>query len=134
MSLLDLLKTDIAHKGGDIVKSASGDLDTVSSLANYKLALFHRLITTPGAYVHRPQYGVGIELYQNGLASFSKQQELASKIKEQFMEDPRTESVKSVAVLANDSQPALTIIRVSVKPVGYSEVTMSFIPFAGDIA
>lgn len=133
-NIVDAFYTDIAHTQGDFVKTSNGDLGTVSGLANYKLALFHRLITTPGDYVHRPTYGVGILRYQNGLSSFAKQQELATKIKEQFLLDPRTQSVSSVSIANSDENPQLTVVRVSVKPIGYSELALAFIPFAGDIA
>jgi phage baseplate assembly protein W len=130
MSLIDAFKTDIAHVG-DLVKTPSGDLGTISGLANLKEALFHRLMTVPGTLVHRPTYGVGIPLYQGRLSSFSVQQRLASLIQEQFKQDPRVEDVKSTSVQSEDLNPQMTIITVVVNPVGYSEVALKFTPFVG---
>lgn len=128
MSTTDALKTDISHSG-DMARNSSGDLATVSGLANYKLALFHRLVTIPGSLAHRPEYGVGVGLYQNGLSSFTKQQKLASKIIEQYKKDPRTQSITKVSILANDDDPQLTRIQVVVVPVGYTEQSIEYTPF-----
>jgi len=128
MAITDALKTDISHIG-DMARTSSGDLATLSGLDNYKRALFHRLMTVPGTLVHRPLYGVGVGLFQNGLSSFVRQQKLASLIVAQFMQDPRTKSVTKVAVLANDENPQLTKIQVVVVPLGYDEQIINWTPF-----
>lgn len=114
---------------GDLVRAPTGDIATIQGLANYKNALFHRLITTPGSLVHRPGYGVGILEWQNSLSSFANQQALAQKITDQFMQDPRTESVTGVSIVTNDSDPRQTVVAVRVVPKGYTEQAMKFTPF-----
>lgn len=128
MAITDALKNDISLSG-DMARTSSGDLATIAGLENFKLALFHRLMTIPGTLVHRPLYGVGVGLFQNGLSSFVRQQKLASLIVDQFMKDPRTKSVNRVAVIANDDNPQLTQIQVSVIPIGYDEQTITYTPF-----
>lgn len=128
LSVNDALKTDISLMG-DMRNTAGGDLQTVSGLANYKQALFHRLVTVPGSLAHRPTYGVGVGLFQNGISSFAKQQKLATRIIDQFKQDPRTASITSVSIEANDDQPDLTVIKVLVIPVGFTETQMTFTPF-----
>lgn len=128
MNINDALKNDIAHVG-DMVLTPGGDLGQISGLANLKRALFHRLITVPGTLVHRPTYGVGVGLYQNGLSSFSKQAELATRISDQFAQDARVLSVTSVSVVLNPDSPQLTMISVFVTPIGYTEQQMTFTPF-----
>lgn len=130
LSVNDALKTDLFLRG-DMKNTAGGDLQTVSGLANFKQALFHRLVTVPGSLAHRPTYGVGVGLFQNGISSFSKQQKLATLIIDQFKKDPRTASITSVSIEANDDQPDLTQIKVLVIPVGYTEQQMTFTPFSG---
>lgn len=128
---MDAYKVDFAHSG-DFVKSPSGDIDWVSGLANLKQALFHRLITVPGTLVHRPTYGVGLPLYQNNISSFMTQQKLASLIEEQFLQDPRVSKVLAVGFIVDDVNSATVTIRMSIKPVGYSDgVEMIFTPFGG---
>ncbi len=130
MSATDAFKTDLSFVG-DLQKSPSGDLATVTGIANLKQALFQRLITVPGTLVHRPTYGCGVPLFSGRLSSFSVQQRLAAIIQEQFKQDPRVEDVKSVSITANDTEPQLTLVRVFVKPVGYSERYLEFTPFLG---
>lgn len=128
LSIVDILKTDIAHVG-DLVRNARGDLDKISGLANLKNALFHRLITQPGSLVHRPTYGCGLPGFQNGLSSFWIQQKLGSIIVEQFEQDPRVAKVTGVNIFAEDNTPRTTRISVFVVPVGYTETQMIFTPF-----
>jgi len=124
----EFLGTDIAH-ASDLVVSASGDLSTITGLANVKMALFHRLITNPGALAHRPEYGVGIKNYQNAINTLASQQQIAARIQEQFELDPRVEGVKGVAVDYDELNPSLVKFTVRVKIVGYGETAMTFTPF-----
>lgn len=134
MNITDALGTDIAHRG-DFLRTSGGDLQTIEGLANLKQALFHRLVTVPGSLAHRPTYGVGLPMYQNGLSSFGIQQKLAARIREQFAEDPRVEEVSSISINSTDADPSLTILAVSVKVIGYSDpVDMKFTPFGGGLS
>ena len=128
MNITEALKIDIAHVG-DLVRTSGGDIGRISGLANYKNALFHRLITVPGSLVHRPNYGVGLPMYQNSPMSFGIQQTLAAKIREQFLRDPRTEAVSSISISNDTDIPGQILIRVFVKPIGYTEQEMIFTPF-----
>jgi phage baseplate assembly protein W len=125
---------DIAHVNGDMVRTASGDLDRISGLANLQIALFHRLVTVPGSHVFRPSYGVGIGAYQNGPMTFAVQQKIASLIVEQFSLDPRVLSVNSVEIDVADDRPDFMTIIVRLTPVGYTEQAMTFAPFSQGIA
>jgi len=89
---------DLKHDG-DFSAKKNGDIRLISGLDNLKQALYHRLVTVPGALVHRPEYGVGIQNWQNDIASIERQRELAKRIKEQFELDERVVQVKSVQVL-----------------------------------
>lgn len=129
-NLTDSLKTDISLLG-DMAISSSGDLATVSGLANIQQALWHRLITIPGALVHKPTYGVGIGLFQNDVASFANQQKIATAIQEQFAQDPRVQSVDAVSFQVDDLSPEMTVVSVTITIAGYTEQVMNFTPFAG---
>lgn len=124
----EVLGTDIAFKG-DFVTSATGDIDKITGLENMKQALFHRLVTSPGTIIHRPNYGIGIKDYQNSPSTIAAQQKLALKIKDQFLQDPRVEDVTSVRVNFNAAKPEMTEIVVRVKLQGYDESAMAFVPF-----
>lgn len=129
MALLDeLMGTDFAHKR-DYLATATKDFDRITGLENYKNALFHRLVTVKGTLIHRPDYGVGIQLFQNAPASLGNDRKIASLIQEEFMKDPRTESVISVSIDRDSDRPEKTVIVVRVKPIGYDEAQLEFIPF-----
>lgn len=119
---------DLAHKK-DLKKSNDGDLDTVTSLNNLSQALYHRLITQPGALVHRPDYGVGLKSFLNALNSLDNQRRLAARIDEQFRRDFRIESVSGVKITVDDEKPEIVKIFVRVKAIGYDEVELLFKPF-----
>jgi phage baseplate assembly protein W len=127
-TLTDLIGVDIAHKS-DFLLSADGDLDTISGLDNIKIALFHRLITSPGSLIHRPTYGVGIQDFQNAVNSIANQREIANRIQEQYEQDPRVEAVTGVRIDNDDLTPEKVVLLVKVKVRGYDEVEMEFIPF-----
>lgn len=127
-SIEETLKTDLVH-AGDLMKTATGDLDVLSGLDNVKSALMHRLITEPGTLVYRPDYGVGIKGFQNAPNSLSMQRQLALRISEQFTKDPRVESVLGVGVRSEDATPQTVTIVVRVKIVGYGESELKFTPF-----
>jgi hypothetical protein len=127
-NLEEFLGTDIAFKG-DFLRTATGDLDTISGLESVKNALFHRLITTPGTLIHRPDFGVGIKDFQNAPATLDSQRQLALRIKEQFELDPRVEEVIGVRMNVADLTPDKITVTVRVKIRGYDEEAMEFIPF-----
>lgn len=127
----DFLKTDFAFKS-DFVVTPTGDLELLSGLENLKDALFRRLVTTPGALIHRPEYGVGLKNYQNAINGIENQRRLAGTIKEQFEQDPRVEKVTGVSFNVDDNKPDTIKVNCSVSVVGYGETGFSFIAF-GDV-
>lgn len=99
----DFYKVDLYHNG-DFVPAPNGDFSLAKGLTNLRQALLHRLITVPGSLVHRPLYGVGVQLWLNDVGSIGRQRELANAIKEQFEQDPRVEELTGIQVtnLQND--------------------------------
>lgn len=109
--------------------AVNGDLETVDGLENYKQALIHRWITTPGDYAARPGYGAGLRLFQNMAMTVGNQVALAKAIEEQTLLDPRTEKVLGVQIALSDTDPSKFRIRVRVKPLGYEEYGINYSPF-----
>lgn len=129
MTTLDeFYQKDIAFDG-DFLRTATGDIDTISGLKNLKQAIFHRIITVPGSLVFRPDYGVGLKSYLNSPLSIALQTELALRIQEQLRLDPRIEDVEGVSFRSNPREPELTVLVVRVKPRGYDETSFEFLPF-----
>jgi phage baseplate assembly protein W len=128
-SLDELLLTDIKHSSDFMQASGSGDISLVSGLDNVTDALLRRLVTEPGAFIHRPEYGVGIKRFQNAPGTLATKRELATRITKNFESDPRVESVLGVTVINDDYTPEKFTIIVRVKIIGYGERAMTFTPF-----
>lgn len=130
----DAMKIDLRHNKGDFESNVTGDLSRITGLENLKQALMHRLLTVQGTLAHRPDYGVGVKLWQNALTSLEKKRELATRIDEQFRRDPRVNSVSSVRFVVSDTEPDKFFIFVKYSAIGYNDLEDSFDPFElGDI-
>lgn len=127
-TLEEVIGTDIAHKS-DYLRSATGDLDTITGLENMKWALFHRMVTATGELLHRPGYGVGIQDFRNAPSTIETQRQIALRIKSQFELDPRVQSVNGVSFQSTDTEPEKLVIIVRVTIKGYDELTARFMPF-----
>lgn len=121
-------KRDIAHNK-DLLLADNGDLQFVEGVENVRQALLRRLITTPGALVHRPDYGVGVKDFQNAPGTLDNQRDLALRIKEQFELDFRVEEVLGMRFDVQDDFPEKTTIFVKFNLVGFGEVELDLIPF-----
>jgi phage baseplate assembly protein W len=124
----EILLRDILHDG-DFRETANGDLQTISGLQNLYQALFHRLITSPGTLIHRPEYGVGIKDFQNAPASLQNQTTLANRIREQFERESRIERITGFQFDVDDERPELTTITIKARIRGYGEIDLGFQPF-----
>jgi phage baseplate assembly protein W len=118
---------------GEFGVTNTGDIALNRGLSNLKQAIFHRLITAPGSLVHRPDYGIGIKLYQGKISSLGVQRDLAMRIKDQLELDPRVTEVTGVRfdVSENNSSEFIVVIRATV--LGYDELNESFNPFEAQL-
>jgi hypothetical protein len=127
----ELLLKDIEHLSD--IQIQNNGFKTIDGIANLKLALLHRLVTKPGSLAHRPDYGVGINDFQNAVNTIDNQRLIATRIVENFKRDPRVESVESVAIIPN-SDPSMVKIHVKVIAVGRQEaIEAKFVPFSEGI-
>ena len=113
------------------MRAANGDLDVIDGVANLKEALTRRLLTTPGSLVHRPTYGVGIKDYHNAVGDLENQRTLALRVKEQFEQDDRVDSVEGLRFDILDERPNELRIFIKVNIRGFREVEFDFVPFGG---
>lgn len=126
----DFFLRDLEHKS-DYVPAPNGDFQIIKSIYNLKQQLFHRLITVPGSIVHRPTYGVGVQLWQGIISSSANQQRLAAKIKEQFELDFRVKQVTGVRIEEKGNGLFIVTYRAEAKGYGAFEDTVA--PF-GDLS
>lgn len=117
----DVYKTDLNFE-----VTAKGDIDRISGLLNLKKALYHRLITTKGSLIGRPDYGVGIKNYLNAVNSQSTQRKLANAIQEEFEKDERVSKVLGVNIKKDISQPDVVSVSVRVLATVSGEELFNF--------
>lgn len=125
MLIDEFYRRDIAHVG-DFVRTPTGDLATIAGVENVRRALLRRLLTTKGSLVHRPDYGVGIKSFQNGIADSAQKIRLAVILKEQFERDERVEEVLGLTVGVDVEQPEVIRIKTKVKLIGLGEQFFAF--------
>ena len=127
-NLEDNLLIDLFFNG-DFGITKTGDLQEIRGKANLNQALFHRLVTVPGALVHRPDYGVGVKLFQGAISSLENQRDLALRIQDQFQQEDRVDSVTGVSFTPDEAQPDLFIVLVKYNAVAFGEIVDLFDPF-----
>jgi phage baseplate assembly protein W len=93
----DLLGEDLFFDG-ELKLAAKGDYRTIAGEENYRRGILRRLITTPGTYRLRPDYGAGLGDAVKGKLTKGTLDALTARIREQVAADRRTEKVISVTV------------------------------------
>lgn len=78
--------------------TGKGDWLTVEGEENLRRAILRRLMTAPGAYRVKPQYGVGVDTYVKKPYTRAVQDELTSRIRSQVAQDRRVDKVLQVTV------------------------------------
>ncbi len=86
------LGKDVAFDS-DYHRGANGDWQTLTGVALIRQAVFHRLITTPGEFAARPEYGVGVEEFLKEEMTDAKLAELTTRIRTQLLLDRRISRV-----------------------------------------
>ena len=123
------LLIDLKHDG-DFSPSKTGDLETISGRSNLRQAILNRLVTVKGSLIHRPEYGVGLKLFQGVLGTLEKQRELTLLINSQLLEDTRIESVDSVKFLQDtDFRTGTFSVKVKITATGIGEIEETISPF-----
>lgn len=110
---IDLFGVDILFDD-DVIVTASGDYATVEGSAALKQAIRTRLITTPGEYAIRPDYGCGIALWVKKRMTKAERDNLRQTIIENLSQEERIQKVEEVLVESLTSDNT-TGIKVSVR-------------------
>ena len=114
----DVATPDPESEQASYVVNAAGDWTTVTGLAALKQSLFRRLITNPGEWQTKPNYGVGARQYIKARNTEATRTELASRIKSQFALDKRVKTVDTAVMSRlDDGSPGIKV-SVTVTPVG----------------
>jgi phage baseplate assembly protein W len=93
---LDLART--SGDGHDRVVTPGGDWKLTSGDEALRQSLIRRLLTDPGEWVTVPDYGVGARRFVKAKLTQSSRDELKSRIRAQFLRDPRVEKISQVVI------------------------------------
>jgi phage baseplate assembly protein W len=74
---------------GDFQATPDGDWQTVEGIAAMRQAVYHRLITRPGEYRFRPEYGVGVQDFLKEEMTPSAIADLKTRIRTNILQDRR---------------------------------------------
>lgn len=113
----------------DLQLTASSDYALVTGQAALRQAIKLRLITSPGEYAVRPEFGCGVQKWVKKRASRSDRDALRQVIIDQLSKETRIQKVIDVTVdLIAGLSPGLTI-GVRVQAIG-REQSFSFTTFS----
>lgn len=110
---IDLFGVDILFDD-DLLVTASGDYALVEGYAALRQAILIRLITTPGEYAVRPDFGCGLMLWVKKRMTKAERDNLRQTIIEQLSQEERIQKVEEVTVESLTSDNT-TGIKVSVR-------------------
>jgi phage baseplate assembly protein W len=88
----DLMFTTNLHLG------ANGDYLTQDENEALRQAIYRRLMTAPGEFATRPEYGVGVRLYVKKRSGKANLDELRQRIEDQLAKEDRIDRVIEVKV------------------------------------
>lgn len=94
---IDLFGVDLRFDD-DLQVTAYGDYAQVDGYAALKQAIYLRLITAPGEYAVRPDYGCGVTRWIKKRMAQSDKDELRQTIIEQLSKEERISKVEEVVV------------------------------------
>jgi phage baseplate assembly protein W len=111
------LGKDLMWNGG-LVVDGSGDWVKISGARALRQSFLHRLVTSPGEWPVRPEYGIGANDFVYETLTPSREAELQGRIRAQLVQDPRVDRVLIAEVSRNEATGQLIIlIEVEVKGV-----------------
>jgi len=124
-----LLGKDILFDG-DYHVSSAGDYVLLEGLEALRAAIYRRLITRPGEYRARPEYGVGLLSFVKKRRTLSSLDELRQRVIDQLSLDPRINEVRDVVVETTQDGLKIAVVieaageTLKFKPFDFSERTL----------
>jgi phage baseplate assembly protein W len=82
----------------NMIVTAAGDWQMVSGITALRQSLLRRTITRPGEWKTKPTFGVGAQEYVKAKDTPAMRAELAARVREQYLQDQRVESVDQVVI------------------------------------
>lgn len=104
----NVLGTDILFTD-DFQVTKGGDYMTVDGIANLRAAVLRRLMTTPGSFRFRPDYGAGLPTYVRKRLTKATKDQLIQTIKRELAKERRITKVLEVTLTQSETQPMLEV-------------------------
>jgi len=120
-----LFGRDILWHDGNSSVSPAGDWTLVEGNAAIRQWVVNCLVTSPGEFATRPQYGVGARDYLRGRQTQAAVDELKGRIQSQLVRDDRIAEIDDVAV--EFVSGSVIKIAVSIIPKGRARRAQPFI-------
>lgn len=115
----DMASADPQTGKADYVVTAAGDWALATGLDALRQALLRRLITSPGEWATLPDFGVGAPQYVKAPRTAANVAELEGRIRSQFMQDDRVQSVSTVDITDTTNEDgSVTTITVLIVAAG----------------
>lgn len=114
----DIAAPDVELGEADYIITPTGDWLTVTGEEALRQSLIRRIVTNPGEWATKPNYGVGARQYVKAKNTKTTRAELESRIRAQFLFDQRVERVDLVVVEQLEDGSAGVKIEVHVTPRG----------------
>lgn len=115
---LDIAAPDVTLGQAHYVTTAAGDWAVARGREALRQSLMRRIVTNPGDWQTKPDYGVGARQYVKAKNTSTKRAELESRIRSQFARDVRVHSVDIVTIAELDDGSPGVKISVTVTPRG----------------
>jgi hypothetical protein len=115
---LDVAAPDVQLGQAHYATNAAGDWAIVRGREALRQSLLRRLITNPGDWQTKPDFGVGARQYVKAKNTSSVRAELESRIRSQFAKDVRVQGVDLVIITPLDDGSPGVKISVLVTPRG----------------
>ncbi len=111
------LGRDIKFDGENFGYTADGDYLMVEGPPALRQAVYNCLITTPGDYKLRPQYGVGIERFVGRPLTTANKEEIKELLRRNLLQMRRIEQVAQIAVEVGAENNSL-FIHLTIRAAG----------------
>lgn len=108
-----------------LVLAGSGDWASVEGVRALRQSWLHRLVTSPGEWPVRPDYGVGAMDFVYETLTPSREAELRARISQQAQQDPRVDRAV-VTEVSRDDETGELIVRVELDVRGVRVVLTPF--------
>ncbi len=90
----ELRGRDIKYMRGDMVVTPAGDWAVVEGVDAIRQSVLHEALTSPGEFVFRPEYGMGLAALVKGPLSRAALDAAQNRIRERLTKNPRIARVR----------------------------------------